>query len=139
MEQIGYKVVRVAKSGALIPATKIANQSFRYRVGETTRINPAIHGPMGVFSIPEAAWEFLERENHAFRGPIAMEVLKVKYVESREKDFWKRVWRWRNMRRVATSIKKIKGVGYVKYWGISTPAYTRFASEVTPLEVCNGL
>ena len=138
MEQIGYKVVRVARNGAMLPATKISNQSFRYRLGETTRINPKIHGPIGVFSDAAAAWEFRQRENHDFKGWIAMEVLKVKYVESREEGFWKKVWSWKRWTG-SSSTRKERGVGYVNYWGFDVPSYTRYASEVTPLEVCDGL
>ena len=119
MESIGYKIVSKINSKAFGPATKLALQSVRYRIGKTTTHDPEKAGPMAVFDSKENAIQFI---NAIYADCVTSEtlyILKVSYVESNLRALWKRRY-------------------ISEYHLLQLPPGTFLAESVTPLEELPG-
>ena len=117
MESIGYKIVSKINSKAFGPATKLALQSVRYRIGKTTTHDPEKAGPMAVFDSEENAIRFISVIHADCVTSDTLYILKVSYVESNFRVLWKHVGR---------------------YMLVQLPLGTSLAESVTPLEELPG-
>ena len=126
MESIGYKVVTKINSKSFGPATNLALQSVRYRIGKTTTHDPEQAGPMVVFDTLKHAEQFICNLNVDFVvggiSSIILCILKVSYVESEFRAVWKHIGRYISEQHI-----------------VSLPDGTSLAKSVTPLEKISPL
>ena len=121
MESIGYKVVSKINSKSFGPATYLALQSVRYRIGKTTTHDPEKAGPMAVFDSKENAIQFISAIYADCVTSETLYILKVSYVESNLRALWKHIGRYIS-----------------EYHLLQLPPGTFLAESVTPLEELPG-
>ncbi len=123
MCRLGYKVVAGKKS--FRPATPLALQRVRYRLGETTTRDDYDAGPFAVFQ--------RLRDAARFAREYGERILLVEYEPSAERHLWKK--------RSPSFTRSRYGRGYyaqsngVDVKDSDFPRGTEFADEVTPLRV----
>lgn len=130
-QETGYKVALPTgpRAASFKPATDLALQSIRYRIGQTTE--PTDSGPCGIFPTLERAREWA---NDSRAVPAGAVVLEVQYSPSTQKTLWKR--------QPPTFVRNSYGRGYhpesngITEKPLSTcPAGTILADAVTPIRV----
>ena len=121
---IGYKVVSGKKS--FRPATSLALQRIRYRIGETTEQDLSEYGPFAVFDDLSSARKFAENHGQC--------ILLVEFEESNQSMLWKKNPPIFSRNRTYSRGYSTSSGGITEKNG-GFPLGTLFARSITPIRV----